>query len=161
MAISPRCPKFFILQLSDKALYDHSFLFQAVNPFGPKSESYYGYSHIFLQESLLFLFEGICHDINGIVQCISQVICLDGKLYISPIMDCYNGEILAVQMRSNMRAELCIDTLKAAAGRYPFTGETSVKDEIDEYIRFFNEERPAYSLNYLTPKQFKEYYSSV
>ena len=27
---------------------------------------------------------------------------------------------------------------------------------IDEYIRFFNEERLSYSLNYLTPKQFKE-----
>lgn len=52
-----------------------------------------------------------------------------------------------------MKAELFTD--------FHITGETNVKDEIDEYIRFFNEERPAYSLNYLTPKQFKEYYSSV
>ena len=29
---------------------------------------------------------------------------------------------------------------------------------VSEYIRFFNEERPSYSLNYLTPKQFKEIY---
>ncbi|MBQ4559450.1 MAG: IS3 family transposase, partial [Tyzzerella sp.] len=28
-----------------------------------------------------------------------------------------------------------------------------------DYIVFFNEERPAYSLNYLTPKQYREYYS--
>ena len=31
-----------------------------------------------------------------------------------------------------------------------------VTDEIDEYITFFNEKRPAYALNYLTPKQYKE-----
>lgn len=36
------------------------------------------------------------------------------------------------------------------------TGENSINSEIDEYIRFFNEERPAYSLNYLTPKQYRE-----
>ncbi|MCR5376995.1 MAG: IS3 family transposase, partial [Lachnospiraceae bacterium] len=27
-----------------------------------------------------------------------------------------------------------------------------------QYIAFFNEERPAYSLNYLTPKQYREYH---
>ena len=36
--------------------------------------------------------------------------------------------------------------------------EFQSREEVDEYIRFFNEERPAYSLNYLTPKQFKEQY---
>ena len=36
------------------------------------------------------------------------------------------------------------------------TGERSVEKEIDEYISFFNEQRPAYSLNYLTPKQYRE-----
>ena len=30
-----------------------------------------------------------------------------------------------------------------------------VEREIDEYIKFYNEERPAYSLNYLTPKQYR------
>lgn len=29
---------------------------------------------------------------------------------------------------------------------------------IEDYIVFFNEQRPAYALNYLTPKQFKEKY---
>ena len=33
----------------------------------------------------------------------------------------------------------------------------NIQNEIEEYIKFFNEERPAYSLNYLTPKQFREY----
>ena len=38
------------------------------------------------------------------------------------------------------------------------TGENSVEKEIDDYIVFFNEQRPAYSLGYLTPKQYKESY---
>ena len=36
------------------------------------------------------------------------------------------------------------------------TGENTIEKEIDEYISFFNEQRPAYSLNYLTPKQYRE-----
>ena len=39
------------------------------------------------------------------------------------------------------------------------TSNESIDREIDEYIMFFNEERPAYSLNYLTPKQYKELYT--
>ena len=39
------------------------------------------------------------------------------------------------------------------------TGEKPVSDEIDDYIHFYNEERPAYALNYLTPKQYKEAFS--
>ena len=36
------------------------------------------------------------------------------------------------------------------------TGENTIEKEIDEYISFFNEQRPAYSLNYPTPKQYRE-----
>ena len=39
------------------------------------------------------------------------------------------------------------------------TGERPVTDEIDDYIIFFNEERPAYALGYLTPKQYRESYA--
>lgn len=35
------------------------------------------------------------------------------------------------------------------------TGETSVAREVDDYILFFNEQRPAYALNYMTPVQFR------
>ena len=31
------------------------------------------------------------------------------------------------------------------------TGERPVYEEVYEYIKFFNEERPAYALSYLTP----------
>ena len=36
------------------------------------------------------------------------------------------------------------------------TGDRPVQEEVDEYIYFFNEGRPAYSLNSLTPKQYRE-----
>lgn len=52
---------------------------------------------------------------------ITQTPCADGTLYISPILDCFNGEILSVQMRDNMRKELCVDTVKAI-GRCPIRG---------------------------------------
>ncbi|MCI6675328.1 MAG: integrase core domain-containing protein [Clostridiales bacterium] len=38
------------------------------------------------------------------------------------------------------------------------TGGRPVETEIDEYIQFFNGERPVYALNYLTPKQYRELY---
>lgn len=41
------------------------------------------------------------------------------------------------------------------------TGKLSIPEELNRYIKFFNEERPAYALNYLTPKQFKEKYMQV
>ena len=50
---------------------------------------------------------------------ITQIQCLNGKLYISPILDCFNGEILSLCMDTNMKKELVIDTLKAAVNRYP------------------------------------------
>jgi transposase InsO family protein len=41
------------------------------------------------------------------------------------------------------------------------TSNDSIEREIADYIVFFNEERPAYSLNYLTPKQYKEYHGML
>ena len=36
---------------------------------------------------------------------ITEVQCADGKLYVSPILDCFNGEIIALEMRDNMKKE--------------------------------------------------------
>ena len=47
-----------------------------------------------------------------------------------------------------IKAELFMD--------FHISGEQAIEKEIDEYFSFFNEKRPAYSLNYLTPKQFRE-----
>ena len=41
---------------------------------------------------------------------------------------------------------------------FHLTGTGNIQDEVERYIVFFNEERPAYSLNYLTPKQYREYH---
>ena len=43
---------------------------------------------------------------------IMEMPCMDGKLYASPIMDCFKGEIVALEIRDNMRKELCVDTLQ-------------------------------------------------
>ena len=52
-----------------------------------------------------------------------------------------------------IKAELFMD--------FHVTGDTSVEHEVDDYIIFFNEQRPAYSLSYLTPKQFREQFAPV
>ena len=49
-----------------------------------------------------------------------------------------------------MKAEMFIDM--------HLTGEQDINREIADYSVFFNEQRPAYSLNYLTPKQYREYH---
>ena len=64
---------------------------------------------------------------------ISQISCRDGKLYISPIMDCFNGEIISLVMRSNMRKELCIDTFNTAAKRFPLNGAILHSDRGSQY----------------------------
>lgn len=43
---------------------------------------------------------------------ITEIQCYDGKLYVSAVLDCYNGEIISVAMDNNMKKELCIRTVK-------------------------------------------------
>jgi putative transposase len=64
---------------------------------------------------------------------ISQIPCSDGKLYISPIMDCYNGEILSHEMRDNMKKELCIDTFRNTIRRYNIRGGILHSDRGSQY----------------------------
>ena len=40
------------------------------------------------------------------------------------------------------------------------TGQSDVKREVSKYITFFNTQRAAYTLGYLTPQQYRELYSS-
>ena len=64
---------------------------------------------------------------------ISQIPCQDGKLYISPILDCFNGEIISLVMRENMKKELCIDTFNNAARRYNLKGCICHSDRGSQY----------------------------
>lgn len=52
-----------------------------------------------------------------------------------------------------IKAELFMD--------FHVTGDGCVDQEIDDYIVFFNKQRPAYSLNYLTPQQYRERFAPV
>ena len=36
---------------------------------------------------------------------IMQILCKDGKLYVPPLFDCYNGEIISLVMDTNMKLE--------------------------------------------------------
>lgn len=56
---------------------------------------------------------------------ITEVQCADGKLYVSSILDCYNGEIVALEMRDNMKKKLCIDTVKQLREKYGGSTELS------------------------------------
>lgn len=64
---------------------------------------------------------------------ITQIQCKNGKLYISPIMDCYNGEILSMCMADNMKKELVINTLNMAVNRYPIRGAILHSDRGSQY----------------------------
>jgi putative transposase len=64
---------------------------------------------------------------------ISEVQCFDGKLYISPIMDCFNGEIIAIDMDDNMRKELPIATLNAVSRIGNFKGAILHSDRGSQY----------------------------
>ena len=50
-----------------------------------------------------------------------------------------------------IKAELFMD--------FHVTRNKPVVNEINDYILFFNEQRPSYSLNYLTPVQYRESFS--
>ena len=45
---------------------------------------------------------------------ITQVQCSDGILYISPVLDCFRGEIVSLAMDMNMKKELCIKAIRDA-----------------------------------------------
>lgn len=63
---------------------------------------------------------------------ITQIQCADGKLYISPVFDCYSGEILSLCMRNNMKKELCIDTVNALR-RFAVQGAILHSDRGSQY----------------------------
>ena len=49
---------------------------------------------------------------------ITEIQCYDGKLYVSAVLDCFNGEILSVAMDNNMKKELCIRTVRELELQY-------------------------------------------
>lgn len=45
---------------------------------------------------------------------ITEVPCSDGKLYLSAVLDCFNGEVVGMALDDNMRKELCIQAFENA-----------------------------------------------
>lgn len=50
---------------------------------------------------------------------ITEIKCSDDKLYVSAIFDCFDVTVLGLAMDTNMKAPLCVQTLKNAYNAYP------------------------------------------
>ena len=61
---------------------------------------------------------------------IMQIPCRDGKLYIAPVLDCYNGEIVGLAMDDNMKKELCIRAFESAC-KSQFAGSMILHSDRD------------------------------
>jgi transposase InsO family protein len=65
---------------------------------------------------------------------ITEVQCADGKLYVSPIMDCFNGEMISLSIADNMRKELCIEALEHAVKGRNLRGAILHSDRGSQYL---------------------------
>ncbi len=50
---------------------------------------------------------------------ITEIPACNGKLYVSAIFDCFDLSVLGLSMGTNMKADLCIQTLENALTAYP------------------------------------------
>jgi transposase InsO family protein len=64
---------------------------------------------------------------------ISEVPTADGKLYISPILDCFDGQIVGLAMDDNMKKELCIRAFEQACTRQDAYRMTCHSDRGSQY----------------------------
>lgn len=64
---------------------------------------------------------------------ISEVPTAEGKLYISPVLDCFDGLIVGLAMEDHMRKELCIDAFNQACNRYNAYGMIYHSDRGSQY----------------------------
>ena len=50
---------------------------------------------------------------------ITEIKTAEGKLYVSVIEDCFDNAVLGLSIADNMKAELCVETLRSALIAYP------------------------------------------
>ena len=50
---------------------------------------------------------------------ITEIPASNGKLYVSAIFDCFDLSVLGLAMETNMKTDLCIQTLENALTAYP------------------------------------------
>lgn len=64
---------------------------------------------------------------------ITEIPCRENKLYLSPILDCYDGAVLAYKMDINMRAELCVESFEMACRKEKARGMVMHSDRGSQY----------------------------
>jgi transposase InsO family protein len=64
---------------------------------------------------------------------ISEVNTADGKLYISPVLDCFDGQIVGLAMDDNMKKELCIASFEQACLLHNASGMIFHSDRGTQY----------------------------
>jgi transposase InsO family protein len=67
---------------------------------------------------------------------ITEVVCSDGKLYIAPVFDCYDGTIVGLAMDDNMRKELCIEAFEQACRTHHAYGMIFHSDRGSQFTSF-------------------------
>lgn len=64
---------------------------------------------------------------------ITEVQCADGKLYVAPVLDCFDGAIVGLSMDDNMRKELCINAFEQSCRRQNAYGMIFHSDRGSQY----------------------------
>ena len=64
---------------------------------------------------------------------ITEIPCKDAKLYLSPVLDCYDGSIVGYQMDTSMHAELCVGSFEQACRRTGASGMVLHSDRGSQY----------------------------
>jgi transposase InsO family protein len=64
---------------------------------------------------------------------ISEVPTADGKLYIAPVLDCFDGAIVGLNMADNMKAELCVSAFEQACKQQNAYGMLLHSDRGSQY----------------------------
>jgi len=64
---------------------------------------------------------------------ITEVPTADGKLYLAPVLDCFDGQVVGLSMDDNMRQELCIGAFEQACFRYNAYGMIFHSDRGSQY----------------------------
>lgn len=64
---------------------------------------------------------------------ITEVPCANGKLYFSPVFDCYDGSIVGYHMDTNRQAELCVTAFENACRKTGASGMILHSDRGSQY----------------------------
>lgn len=64
---------------------------------------------------------------------ITEIQCRDGKLYFSPVLDCFDGSIVGFKMDTNMKAELCTEAFRMACFKERARGMILHSDRGSQY----------------------------